>query len=118
MKDEAFDPVQKTVAPGTTVVWKNTGLADHLVDSVQFHDAADQWQFRTQTLRSGDSAVYAFDQEGVYEYYCGLQGEEMCRVILVGDVSLSSAMSHSLIHFHVNDGENDRQQTGPVKNLP
>lgn len=92
MNDEAFDPIRKTIAPGTTVVWKNTGSADHVVDSVQFHDAADQWQFRTQTLRPGDSAVYAFDQEGIYEYYCGLQGEETCGVILVGDVSLSDSL--------------------------
>lgn len=43
---------------------------------MQFHDAANQWQFRTQTLRPGDSVVYTFDQEGIYEYYCGLQGED------------------------------------------
>lgn len=92
MKDEAFDPIRKTVAPGTTVVWKNTGSADHVVESVQFHDAADQWQFRTQTLRPGDSAVYAFDQEGIYEYYCGLHGEGTCGVILVGDVSLPESL--------------------------
>ena len=74
------------------VVWENVGSASHVVDSVQFHDEAEMWQFRTQTLRPGDSAVYVFDQEGIYEYYCGLQGKEMCGVILVGDVSLSTPL--------------------------
>lgn len=92
MQDEAFNPVRKAVASGTTVVWKNVGTAAHVVDSVQFHDVADEWQFRTQTLRPGDSAIYAFDQEGIYEYYCGLQGESMCGVILVGDISLSDSL--------------------------
>ena len=92
MTDETFNPIRKTVAPGTTVVWKNVDSASHVVDSVQFHDSADEWQLRTQTIRSGDSAVYAFEEEGIYEYYCGLQGEEMCGAILVGDVSLSSSL--------------------------
>lgn len=92
MTDEAFDPVRKRVALETTVVWKNVGSASHIVDSAQFHGSADEWQLRTQTLRSGDSAVYAFDQEGIYEYCCGFQGEEMCGVILVGDVSLSGSL--------------------------
>lgn len=37
-------------------------------------------------LRPGDSAVYAFDEKGIYEYYYEIEGEEICGVILVGDV--------------------------------
>lgn len=59
-----------------------------VVDSIQFHETADDCQFRPQSLRSRDSAVYAADDEGLDEYYCGLQGADTCRVILVGDVSL------------------------------
>ncbi|MFC6764553.1 cupredoxin domain-containing protein [Natrinema soli] len=92
MEEYSFDPVRKTVSPDTAVVWKNVGSASHVVDSVQFHDVADQWQLRTQVLRSGDSAVYEFSEEGIYEYYCGLQGEDMCGVVLVGDVSLSKRL--------------------------
>lgn len=92
IEEDTFNPIRKRIAPGTTVVWKNVGSAAHVVDSVQFHDVAEEWQFRTQTLRPGDSAVYAFDQEGIYEYYCGLQGDSMCGMILVGDVSLSDSL--------------------------
>lgn len=92
MTDEEFDPVRTAVDPETTVVWKNVGTVDHALDSVQFHDVASDWQFRTQTLRPGDSAVYTFDDEGIYEYYCRLQGEDACGVVLVGDVSLSESL--------------------------
>lgn len=92
MKDERFSPVRQQIDSGTTVVWQNVGSTSHVVDSVQFHDTADEWQFRTQTLRPGDSAVYTFDDEGIYEYYCGLQGEDTCGVILAGDVSLRQSL--------------------------
>lgn len=34
MEDEVFSPIRKTAAPGTTVVWTNTGSVDHVVESV------------------------------------------------------------------------------------
>lgn len=43
MEEDSFDPVRKTVSPDTAVGWKNVGSASHVVDSVQFHDVADQW---------------------------------------------------------------------------
>lgn len=90
--DDTFRHMRKRVEPGTTVVWRNVGSTSHVVDSVQFHETADQWQFRTQTLRLGDSSVYTFDEDGIYEYYCGLQGEDTCGVVLVGDVSLTRSL--------------------------
>lgn len=92
IETDTFDPVRKTVPPDTEVIWKNVGSTSHVIDSVQFHDVADDWQFRTQTLRPGDSAVYRFDSTGIYEYYCGLEGREMFGVILVGDVSLAGQL--------------------------
>lgn len=92
METDAFDPVRKTVALDPKVVWKNVGSTSHVIDSVRFHDEADDWQFRTQTIRPGDGAVHHFGSEGIYEYYCGLEGREMCGAILVGDVSLSEPL--------------------------
>lgn len=92
MRQEMFDPVKKAVEPGTTVVWRNSSSVDHNMTSVQFHDVAEKWNFRTQTLQPDDSAVYSFDQEGIYEYFCRIHGEEMCGAILVGDVSLNASL--------------------------
>lgn len=90
--EDGFDPVRASVAPGTTVVWRNVGATAHVVDSVQFHDAAERWQLRTDTLRTDDSVAYAFDDEGIYEYYCRLEGDDCCGAILVGDVSLDESL--------------------------
>ncbi|WP_137285865.1 cupredoxin domain-containing protein [Halorussus salinisoli] len=83
--DDGFEPVREAVSPGTTVVWQNGGTADYAIRSVRFHDVAVDWQFRTQTFQPGDSAVYTFDEEGIYEYYGGSRGENVCGVVLVGD---------------------------------
>lgn len=92
METDAFDPVRTTVAPDAEVVWNNVGSASHVIDGVRFHDEADDWQFRTRTIRPGDSAVYHLGSGGTYEYYCGLDGREMCGVILVGEASLSESL--------------------------
>lgn len=72
----AFVPTRLSVPTGTTVIWQNKDTADHRVVSVQFHNTATDWQFRSQSLRSGDSIVYTFDSEGVYEYSCRIHGKE------------------------------------------
>lgn len=43
-------------------------------------------------LRPGDTVVYAFEEEGIYEYYCMVYGEEMCEVVVVDDKSLSESL--------------------------
>ncbi len=91
--NHAFDPVRKTAQPGTTVTWENVGTADHARRTVQFHGVAVDWAFRTQTLRPHDTVVYAFDEKGIYEYYSQRQGEDMCGVVFVGDVSLPDLLT-------------------------
>lgn len=90
--DAGFEPVRNAVSPGTTVVWKNLGTADYAIRSVQFHDVTADWQLRTQTVQPGDSAVYTFDEVGICESYCGSRGEDVCGVVLVGDVSMSDSL--------------------------
>lgn len=90
--DSGFEPVRKAVSPGAAVVWKNVGTADYEIRSVRFHDVAVDWQFRTQTFPSGDSTDYVINEEGVYECYCGARSEDVCDVVLVGDVALSDSL--------------------------
>lgn len=74
VEDERFNLVRQQIDPGPTVVWQSVGTTSRVVHSIQFCDTADESQFRTQTLRSGDGVVYPFDEEGIYEHHCGLQG--------------------------------------------
>lgn len=92
IRDGTFVPTRLSVSPGITVVWQNEDSADHRVVSVQFDDTAAYWQFRSQSLRSGDSVVYTFDSEGVYEYFCRIHGKGMCGAILVGDVTFDQSL--------------------------
>lgn len=92
VETDAFDSVRKMASPDREAVWKKVGSTSHVIDSVPFHNVADDWQFRTRVPRPGDIAVYRFDSTGIYESYCSLEGREMCGVIPVGGVSLADPL--------------------------
>lgn len=92
MEVEAFTPPRLSVAPGTTVVWRNEDSESHQVTSVQLHEETASWQFRSRSLRPNDSVAYNFDDEGVYEYFCRLHGQDMCGTIEVGQPSLHHSL--------------------------
>jgi len=77
-----FEPAQITVAPGTTVVWTNTGGTPHTV-------TADDNSFDSGTLSDGDTFSWTFDEPGEYPYYCrfhgGPGGSGMSGVVIVTD---------------------------------
>ncbi|KAB1198173.1 MULTISPECIES: plastocyanin/azurin family copper-binding protein [Haloferax] len=92
MGDLAFEPPILAVEPGTTVQWVNRDSFSHTVTSTQFHDNAEPWNFNMEVL-AGESVSYTFTQPGVYQYYCGVHGENtMCGAVLVGDVSLTGTL--------------------------
>ena len=92
IQDGTFDPIRLSIPVETAVVWRNEDTADHRIVSVQFHETATDWHFRSQSLRPDDSVVYSFDTEGVYEYFCRIHGKSMCGAILVGDASLTQSL--------------------------
>lgn len=79
--DSAFEPEEITIAPGTTVVWEQTGSLPHTV-------TADDGSFDSGDMSQGDSFSYTFKEEGTYPYYCvyhgGPGGQGMAGVIIVG----------------------------------
>lgn len=64
-------PVDMTVKPGTTIVWKNADGVTHTL-------VADDGSFLSPSLEPGDVFSYTFDELGEYEYFSlehkGLQG--------------------------------------------
>ena len=85
ISDNSFDPQFLTVAPGDTVVWKNTG-SDHTV-------TADDDSFG-QTLEFGGTFTRTFDTAGRCPYYCQLHGNPgadmfgVIRVLVPGENQL------------------------------
>jgi plastocyanin len=70
-KDNKFEPQFVTVSPGTKVTFENKGRNPHNVIPV------DKEQFEavpTDEFQAGDVATIAFDDVGIYPYYCSLHG--------------------------------------------
>lgn len=59
----SFNPKQRTVKIGTTVTWTNDDPAPHKIESTIFS---------SQTLNTGDSFSYTFNQAGNFDYYCSI----------------------------------------------
>ncbi|WP_410765002.1 plastocyanin/azurin family copper-binding protein [Haloferax sp. DFSO60] len=93
MVDVALSPMRFSIDPGTTVVWENREGLSHNVRSQQFHDVATEWDFQSETVGREGRVSYEFENEGIYEYDCGIHGSQaMCGVALVGDVSLDEPL--------------------------
>jgi len=65
IKNMAFSPAQITVAAGSTVNWTNQDSTAHTV-------TADNGQFSSGNLSSGDSFQFTFKTPGTYAYHCGI----------------------------------------------
>lgn len=88
-----FDPQQVQIAQGGSVTWTNEGTSQHDVIADTLTDAGDSWSFSSETLGSGDSTSFTFEESGVFEYYCSIHGDaDMCGVVLVGDTSYSETL--------------------------
>ncbi len=60
----AWDPPEITVAPSTTVTWKNDGSAPHTVTAYD-----GPWE-DNMDLPPGTTAKRKFKKPGLYSYYC------------------------------------------------
>jgi plastocyanin len=66
MKDIKFDPAQRTVAVGQTVVWRN---AEDIPHNVTATDGAD---FKSDDFSKGGTFEYKAEKSGVVKYTCTL----------------------------------------------
>jgi hypothetical protein len=79
MRDYCFTPAVLYVDRGTDVTWINRDGAEHNIVGV-----GGTWGDLGATLLQGDSATYAFDEDGVYPYACWIH-TGMVGAIVVGD---------------------------------
>jgi plastocyanin len=74
--DFAFKPNSLTVAPGTTITWKNDGAVAHTVTS-------DTGVFDSGQLGHGNGFNFTFDAPGTYPYHCANHPSLMTATIIV-----------------------------------
>ena len=87
MTARRFEPARIDIAPGTTVVWRNTSAVAHTVtareeqipDTAAFFasggyetqsDAERAWGERSGAIDEGESFAHEFAVPGEYAYYC------------------------------------------------
>jgi plastocyanin len=75
IREFSFSPVAMTVAPGTTVRWKNLDGEPHTVRSV---DAT----FRSDPLDQNDSFAFKFDKPGTYRYVCSIHPQMIGTIVV------------------------------------
>jgi|SRR5690349_19473700 plastocyanin len=75
IKEFMFSPVSITVAPGTTVRWKNLDGEPHTIRSV---DAT----FRSNALDQNDSFTFKFDKPGTYRYVCSIHPQMVGTIVV------------------------------------
>jgi plastocyanin len=73
MKNFDFSPMDITVAPGSTVTWKNLDGEPHTV-------ASRDGLFRSPALDQNDTYQFKFDKPGVYKYICSIHPKMMATV--------------------------------------
>jgi plastocyanin len=80
--DDAFDPAQVDIAPGTTITWVNNDDEAHTV-------TADDGLFDSGRLEPGDSYSVWFDGSGTVAYHCEPH-PHMTGGVVVGEASSSN----------------------------
>lgn len=68
--NNCFDPSTITVAPGTTVEWKNNDKVSHTVTSGNPSDNQTGTIFDSSLIASGKEFSFTFNNPGTYNYFC------------------------------------------------
>jgi predicted secreted protein with PEFG-CTERM motif len=85
-----FSPNPATVAPGTTVIWKNTDTVSHYVTSGLSTDNTTGTVFDSGNLiKPGSTYQFTFANAGTFDYFCTVH-PWMTGQVIVGGAAASS----------------------------
>ena len=70
--NNCFTPNPLTVAPGTTVTWKNTDTTTHVVCSGKVTDDECGSVFEDDSLKKGQTFQFTFANAGTFDYFCSV----------------------------------------------
>ncbi|AJW70349.1 cupredoxin domain-containing protein [Nitrosopumilus adriaticus] len=62
-------PLNLEISKGTTVTWVNDDSVPHNIQSLDTSGKVIDW-FNSPPLNTGDKFEFAFEESGVYNYYC------------------------------------------------
>src|SRR5574337_910530 len=87
--NNCFTPNPLTVAPGTTVTWKNTDTLMHVVCSGKPSDYQCGQVFEEDSLKTGKTFQFTFADAGTYDYFCSVH-PWMTGQVIVGAASTTT----------------------------
>ena|SRR5579883_1121431 len=70
--NNCFSPNPLTVAPGTTVTWKNTDKTMHVICSGKVTDDECGKVFEDDSLKPGQTFQFTFANAGTFDYFCSV----------------------------------------------
>ncbi len=108
VSDFKFDPAQLTIAPGDIVKWTNVS-GTHSVDGTTATFPSNPASFGNDVAGPGWTYSFTFNNEGVYDYRCGLHTTTMTGKITVGT---STGLDNSQLAVDI-----ERAYPNPVGNV-
>ncbi|HEX5457293.1 MAG TPA: plastocyanin/azurin family copper-binding protein, partial [Candidatus Nitrosotalea sp.] len=88
--NDCFYPNPLTVAPGTTVTWKNTDTAMHVVCSGKPTDDECGKVFEEDSLKPGKTFQFTFADAGTYDYFCSVHPWMTGQVIVAAGTTTTT----------------------------
>src|SRR5579875_1939285 len=89
--NNCFDPDVITVAPGTTVEWKNNDKVSHTVTSGNPSDNQTGTVFDSSLIAAGKDFSYTFNTPGTFNYFCQVHPWMTGKVIVSASAAPSTA---------------------------
>ncbi|MGI0059712.1 MAG: cupredoxin domain-containing protein, partial [Nitrosotalea sp.] len=96
--NNCFSPNPLTVAPGTTVTWKNIDTVSHYVTSGKPSDETTGSVFDSGNLiKPGSTYQFTFANAGTYDYFCSVHPWMTGQVIVGATSTAPSIMSNTTV---------------------
>jgi plastocyanin len=95
--NNCFAPNPLTVAPGTTVTWKNTDTISHYVTSGKASDETSGTLFDSGGLiKPGSTYQFTFANAGTFDYFCSVHPWMTGQVIVANAAATSTQSNGSM----------------------
>src|SRR5574340_994372 len=119
--NNCFTPNPLTVAPGTTVTWKNTDTTTHVVCSGKVTDDQCGSVFEDDALKKGQTFQFTFANAGTFDYFCSVHPWMTGQVIVAAATSSggNNTSGMTTLSAKASDGTTVAISTsGPVNGQP
>ncbi|MHB9159425.1 MAG: plastocyanin/azurin family copper-binding protein [Nitrosotalea sp.] len=114
--NNCFAPNPLTVAPGTTVTWKNTDTAMHVICSGKPTDDTCGKVFEDDSLKPGKTFQFTFADAGTYDYFCSVH-PWMTGQVIVGAASTTTTTTPMQNATTSTSGNATVPEFGPVASI-